>query len=138
MAECSYEELEHTSEIGIRVHAENPGALFACAAEAMFALLQIEPDLHSAALSHRIVLDSADAECLMVDWLGELLYLHETTGAVITSCRVDDWSPTHLEADATGYQPSEPPSLHIKAVTFHQLSVTQTDAGWIAVVFFDI
>ena len=104
----------------------------------MFALLQVKPDSRSAEITRRILVDSVDAECLMVDWLSELLYLHETTGVTIKDCQVHSWSPTHVEATVTGCLPIEPPSLYVKAVTFHQLSITQTDTGWTAVVFFDI
>ena len=138
MEGCRYEELEHTSEIGVRAHAASPALLYACAARAMFALLQARPAALIPGITHRIVVDSTDADCLMVDWLGELLFLHETAGFVLADCQVDEWSPTRIEATVTGNLPAEPPALHIKAVTFHQLSVAQTDAGWTAVVFFDI
>lgn len=138
MSDCVYEELEHTAEIGVRVRAPSPAELYACAAQAMFSLLQTEPDAQSDAVCREVVIDSADPESLMVDWLGELLYFHETTGAILAGCHVDLWSPTHLEATVRGFQPMEPPSLHIKAVTYHQLTVAQTCAGWTAEVFFDI
>lgn len=138
MDTCHYEELEHTAEVGVRVHAPGPEALYACAARAMFSLLNVEPDTQPRAASHRLVVESSDAESLMVDWLDELLFLHETTGTIVTECDVNRWSPDRLEASITCNPPLEPPSTHIKAVTYHQLSVVDTGDGWQAEVYFDI
>lgn len=138
MDECTFEELEHTAEIGIRVSASGPGALYACAARAVFSLLNVKPDRKTGAVLHELSVDSADAESLMVDWLGELLFLHETTGTVMAECRVKHWSPVRLEAEVAMHPPLQPPTMHIKAVTYHQLSIVETETGWEAVVFFDI
>ena len=78
---CRYEELAHTAEVGVRVDAASADALYACAARAMFALLHMEPDRDADDVRPSTSsVESVDAESLMVDWLGELLYLHETTG----------------------------------------------------------
>ena len=138
MDECRYEELEHTAEVGVRVDAPGADALYACAARAMFGLLQAAPDREGDAVVQRIVMESMDAESLMVDWLGELLYLHETTGMMLAACVVTAWSPVRVDADVTFAPPVEPPTMHIKAVTYHQLSVVETEAGWRADVYFDI
>ena len=138
VGDCEFEELEHTAEVGVRVQATDSAELYACSAQAMFALLHAEPDTTAVAESHQIIVDSTDAECLMVDWLSELLYIHETNGVVMTNCTVTHWSPTRLEASVIGHPPTQPPSMDIKAVTFHQLSIQQTDDCWTAEVFFDI
>lgn len=87
---------------------------------------------------HSVSLTAVDAESLLVDWLNELLYLHETTGDVFTRYELAAWSPTRLEATVSGGPPAQRPRLHIKAVTYHQLHVAQTAVGWTADVFFDI
>lgn len=138
MPDCLIEELGHTSEIGLRVRADAPEQLFACTAQAMFGLLRVAPDTSRAPIHHTITIDSMDEESLMVDWLSELLYLHETTGALYSDCTVLRWTATHLEAQVTGYPPVEPPAVHIKAVTYHQLLIQANAEGWTAQVYFDI
>jgi SHS2 domain-containing protein len=138
MPDCLIEELGHTSEIGLRVRADAPEQLFACSAQAMFGLLRVLPNRSLPAVHHTVTIDSIDGESLMVDWLSELLYLHETTGALFSDCTILRWTATHLEAEVTGYPPVEPPAVHIKAVTYHQLLIQANADGWTAQIYFDI
>ena len=138
MADCIVEELGHTAEIGLRIRADAPEQLFACAAHAMFALLRVHTDTTRPAIHHSVTIDSIDGESLMVDWLSELLYLHETTGALFSDCTVLRWTATHLEAQVTGYPPDAPPTMHVKAVTYHQLLIHANANGWTAQIYFDI
>lgn len=138
MPDCLIEELGHTSEIGLRVRADAPEQLFACCAQAMFGLLRVSPNKAHPAIHHHVTIDSMDGESLMVDWLSELLYLHETSGALFTDCAILRWTATHLEADVSGYPPVEAPAVHVKAVTYHQLLIQANADGWLAQIYFDI
>jgi len=138
MQEFVFEELEHTADIGVRVQAHEPAALFAGAARAMFSLLRAEPDAAAPVETRHVVVDAVDIEALMVDWLNELLYLHETVGALFTDCRMRQWSPTRLEAGVAGSRPLGAPQVHIKAATYHQLRIERHADRWTAEVFFDI
>ena len=138
MTDCTVEELGHTSEIGLRIRADAPEQLFACAAHAMFALLRVDADTTRPAIHHTVTIDAMDGESLMVDWLSELLYLHETTGALFSDCTILRWTATHLDAQVTGYPPDAPPAMHIKAVTYHQLLIQANADGWTAQIYFDI
>jgi SHS2 domain-containing protein len=138
MPDCLIEELGHTSEIGLRIQADAPEQLFACSAQAMFALLRVLPDTSRPATRHDVIIDSMDGESLMVDWLSELLYLHETSGAIFADCTILRWTATHLEAQVSGYPPAQLPAVHIKAVTYHQLLLQANANGWMAQIYFDI
>ncbi len=138
MQEFVFEELEHTADIGVRVQAHEPAALFTGAARAMFALLRAEPDVAAPVETRHIVIDAPDVEALMVDWLNELLFLFETVGALFTDCRIRQWSPTRLAADVAGRPPLGAPQVHIKAATYHQLHIERHADLWTAEVFFDI
>jgi SHS2 domain-containing protein len=138
MYQCRFEELGHTAEIGLSVQADAPELLYACAARGMFSLLRTQPDPQAPPVRHSVKLDALDGESLLVDWLSELLYLYETTGAIFDDCDVTRWTPTHLEAQVSGRRALTPPAVHIKAVTYHQISVTAGADGWAAQVYFDI
>jgi SHS2 domain-containing protein len=138
MPDCLIEELGHTAEIGLRVRADAPEQLFACCARAMFDLLRVHPDATRPAIHHHVTIDSIDGESLLVDWLSELLYLHETSGALFSECTILRWTATHLDAQVTGYPPAAPPAIQVKAVTYHQLKVQANADGWTAQVYFDI
>jgi SHS2 domain-containing protein len=138
MTTCRFEELGHTSEIGLRIHADAPELLFACAARGMFSLLRVPLDLAQPPRTHHIHVESLDGESLLVDWLNELLYLYEMTGALYNDCTVTHWTHTQLDAIVCGYPPAATPAVQIKAVTYHQLQVQADAGGWRAQVFFDI
>lgn len=137
--DCAYEELGHTSEIGIRLTAATAPALFSCAAQAMFHLATpVDEATIEIEQSRTITVTSADSESLLVDWLNELLYLYETSGVVFRQFTIAAWAPTQLEATVAGGRTETPPAMHIKAVTYHQLAVEERDEEWQAQVFFDI
>jgi SHS2 domain-containing protein len=135
---CSVEEVGHTAEIGLRLRAAAPDALFACAGEAMFALTGVTVDADAPATERTVRIQAPDMESLLVDWLNELVYLFETTGEVFTEIEVVGWSPEELEAIVRGRRPLDAPRLHVKAVTYHDLAVRPDGDGWLAQVTFDI
>lgn len=138
MTDCQIIELDHTAEIGLHIQADAPETLFACAAYGMFELLRVKPDRGKPIHRHTVQLQSPDHESLLVDWLNELIYLYETTGALYTECTVTKWQGTGLTAEVSGRPPADPPAVHIKAATYHQLFVRAGDDGWGAQIFFDI
>ncbi len=149
---CRTEELAHTSEIGLRAHAATLGDLFGCLARAMIDLTGAQPDDEAAedaeSLTLEVDVSAVDVESLLVDWLNEVLYLHEVTGVVPERVTVHAVTPPTLQAreiraTVAGRRGRGLPDLQIKAVTYHQLSVVrqntaEQDGEWKAEVFFDI
>jgi len=138
---CQFEELAHTAEIGMCVHAPDLPALFACAAAGMFALVGVcteDPGGVPSATSFSLTLDAVDTESLLVDFLSELVYLYDTTGVACADVEIIAWKPTSLQANARGWRPTEVPRMQIKAVTYHGLEIVAAEVGWQATVYFDI
>ena len=75
--DCQVTELEHTAEIGLQVRAASAPTLFACIAQAMFALVGLTPDTTAAGTPHTVSVTAPDVESLLVDWLSELAYLYD-------------------------------------------------------------
>lgn len=143
MQGCVYEELGHTADVGVRVQAADWARLLACAGEALFALMRgasfpTEAEADDAMHALIAVSDAADFESLLVDWLNELLYIHETADVYLSAFDVLECSETAVRATAAARLCETPPAMHIKAVTYHQLRVGQTADGWTSEVFFDI
>ncbi|MGD2058279.1 MAG: archease, partial [Anaerolineales bacterium] len=68
-----FEELEHTADWSLRVHARTIDELFVHAAMGMFSLL--DPEFRPQGSETRsLQITAADFETLMVSWLEELLY----------------------------------------------------------------
>lgn len=132
-----YEEIEHTADVGIRAYGANLNELFANAAEGMFSLIA-DLDAVKAVGEVEVRLDAADVPTLLLRWLSELLYLHETQQLLFSTFDVDVRG-TSLHGRARGEaidKTRHELKLVIKAVTRHTLAV-EPDRG-IAQVIFDI
>ncbi len=78
---------------------------------------------------------------LMVDWLSELLYLHDVEYLLFKEFTVGSLGEDGLEAVVKGEPFQE--GVHvikteIKAVTYHQIKVEKEKGGWKAQVIFDL
>lgn len=133
---CSYEELAHTADVGMRVHAPSPAELFACAAHSLVALAGATPG--EPAQQRRVTVEALDAESLLVEWLNEVLFLCESSGAVIADVQILQWTPTALVAEVSLAPPATPPRGAIKAVTYHRLRLAEEPEGWLAEYFVDV
>ncbi len=132
-----YRELDHIADWAIEVWGQDLVALFEHAAVALFEMqgadMTAEPTVTVVAGSQGM-----DLETLLVAWLNELLYLSEMNDALFTRFDVaieDDLEPT-LTASARGV-PGRGHLAHVKAVTYYQLTVEPTPAGWRATITFD-
>jgi len=131
-----FEEVEHTADIAIRVWGHDLAELFANGAYGM-ACQMADPDTVVRTVERLIELAAYDAETLLVTWLGELLYLSERDGCVFTAFDPLEVSPTRLRAVAWG-GPVRERQRHIKAVTFSDLEIVHTGAGYEATIVFDV
>jgi SHS2 domain-containing protein len=130
-----YEVLEHTADLALRIHGHDLRELFANAAYAMFsqlANLEYAPDLQ-----HQVAVEGSDYESLLVNWLNELLYLHETRGEVYTVFDIEQLTAQYLQATVHGTR-SQDVEMIIKAATFHDLAIQTTGDGYAATVVFDV
>ena len=131
-----FEEIAHTADLAMRAYGRDMKELFANAAYGMFSLMAdlsaITPVVH-----RRVHLQAPDQEALLVDWLNELLYLHEAEGEVYSSFDIQALSPTELSATVEGDK-TEAVTKVIKAATFHDLEITKTEDGYAATITFDI
>ena len=130
-----YELLAHTADLAMRVNGRNPPDLFVNAARAMFDVMTVPPE--KITVERQIVLAAADSEALLVDWLNELNFLHETEGETYTRFVLDEFTSTHLSAQISG-GPTVEKTLVIKAATYHELWIIPVDDGVEATIVFDI
>lgn len=84
-------------------------------------------------------MEADDLGALLVDWLEEILYLHEVRRIALGGVSVEV-----EEARARGAVSAVPlgddpiDGTQVKAVTYHQLAVEERDDGWWVRVFLDI
>jgi len=135
-----YTLLDHTADLRVAFRGNDLKALFENAARALIDLL-----LRGASSERpspvQISVSGEDLPDLMVRWLGEILYLLEGEGRVVTSLKIHRLVSTTLDA-TLGTIPFDP-LVHeiqnaIKAVTFHQIEVAERGDHWEAKVVFDV
>jgi SHS2 domain-containing protein len=135
-----FEEIEHTADIAIRVRGRSLAEMFASAAYGMACQMAGQPASTDAAgktTERTIELTAYDAETLLVTWLGELLYLSEREGCVFTEFDMVQVTASRLRAVVRG-GPAAAHRRHIKAVTFNDLDIVHTDAGYETTIVFDV
>lgn len=130
-----FEEIDHTADWAFRAYGSTLKELFENAAYALFALegaLDTPPTL-----SREVQAQGIDLEALLVNWLSELLFLQETRRETYQKFEITSLSDTALTAAVRGAH-TQPITKFIKAVTYHDLKIEQTDKGWQATIVVDV
>jgi SHS2 domain-containing protein len=155
--------LDHTADVGLDIVGPSVDALFDRAARGLFALLHGDdraaggapradgpgqaaldaradrpPHAVGTTTSRRIAVEAPDIAALLVAWLRELLWLHESAGFVYDGGRFEALTATTLTADVVGAPAARTPAREIKGVTYHGLEVRRTNGDWHARVIFDV
>jgi SHS2 domain-containing protein len=136
-------EIDHTADIGIQVTAPDRDTLYARAAEGMFTVLT---DLSAVQprTEEPFTVTAPDAEALMVRWLSELNFHHSTTHRLFCEFDVEvREEPDALVLEGRARGESIDLERHvvfteIKAVTFHDLAVAESEGMWSVQVIFDM
>ena len=138
-----YQFFDHTGDIGVSLSGRTVDELFAAAAAAftdsITALEKVEPKR-----PEELSVAAPELDLLLVDFLSELLYRFDTRGWLTRDAEVEvrefdgGWQ---LQGTLLGEKHDT--SRHgvrvlIKAVTYHQLAVTQQAGTWTADIVFDI
>jgi len=132
--------LEHTADIGFEAFGASREEVFANAARALFHIV-VEPESVSPRAAVEIRVGGADPPSLLVNWLSELLYLQDAEGWLFRDFEIHSLADESLAAVARGEKfdaARHQLKLLVKAITYHQLSLDQTPAGWRAQVYVDI
>lgn len=135
-----YRIFDHTADLGVEVSAATREELYAGAAFALFDLLA---DLSTvrAGIVREIVVDGEDPADLLVNFLREILYLWNGERFLIKTFSAREVKPLRLKVLLRGefFDPARHRiKQEIKAVTYHQASVSETDEGFVAKVVFDV
>ena len=140
MAPLSYEVFEHTADIGLHAYGATLEELFIHAAQGMESLM-VAPEQIRTEVQREVVVEGHDEISLLIAWLNELIFLFDTEYLLFRDFTIDAISATRLTAQTVG-EPYDARrhdlSSAIKAVTWHEASVEQSDDGYKARIIFDI
>ena len=131
---------DHTADIGLHVFGRDSAELFTTAAKALFDIMAGRDRL-KATQSLPLHVDGLDWPDLMVNWLREILYLWSGKDLLVHDARILNIEPQMLDAEifVDPYDPQRHTvNTEIKAVTYHQIEVTQLMSGWEAKIILDV
>ncbi len=132
-----FEEIEHTADWALRVRGRDLAELLLNAARGMVSLVVANPAAIPTNVKQQVELESIDPESLLVDWLSELAYWAETEGVIFHQFDLQAVTSTSLQATVHGGQVAEL-NKHIKAVTYHNLEIVETEYGLETTIVFDV
>jgi len=149
-----YIEIEHTADVGIALRAPDIRSAFERAAAAAFDLMcDLDSVVPDASFALSVEGRPDDLEHLMVRWLSELLYLHDSEGVLLSEFDILELSSDRaLDGDKGAVAGSlltarvrgerfdarrHHMKIELKATTYHQLAVEQKDDDWSIRVIFD-
>jgi SHS2 domain-containing protein len=136
----NYELIEHTADVGVRVTAASLKELFQNAACAMFDIMaeEVNPGVKETK-KIQIKQTAGDADELLVNWLNELLSLSATKSLIFSDFAIKKIDSNNLKAVVSGGDiKNYKVNTEIKAATYHELKLEQSNSGWKAEVIFDV
>ena len=135
-----YRVFDHTADLGVEVTGATLEELYA---GAVFALFDLLTDLSAVRETEErtLTVEGDGPDDLLVNFLREVLYAWNGDRFLIRRCTIREVAPGQLTVLLLG-EPYDPARhrirMEIKAVTYHQASVSRTEAGWMARVVFDV
>lgn len=133
----SFEIIEHTADVGIRATGTTLEEMFEQVTFGLADIMGIATN--ESGRPQRIAVTSDDLGGLLVDWLSEVLYVHEVRDALLGKVHV----ASVKEGSATGELELVPRAgdvdgTQVKAITYHQLEVARVGSVWMAQVYVDV
>jgi SHS2 domain-containing protein len=135
-----YEYIDHTADIGIRGFGKTFLEALGNVAQGMFAAMH-DMKYVDAVESRNVDISAATAEDLVVQFLNQLLYLHDAEKFIPIEYQFELTEPNRIQGTLRGerFNPDKHYILdEVKAVTYHQLLIEQKDKDWIIQVICDL
>nr|WP_225917864.1 archease [Halobaculum rubrum] len=130
---------EHTADVAVAATADSLGGVFAAVAEGLTAAMcdSIPPTDDRFEMHVR----SESPEAALFDYLDECIYERDVRGVLPADHQAtvrhdgDEWV---VEATARGVPLTDVTARDVKAVTYSEMELAETDEGWRAYVVFDV
>jgi SHS2 domain-containing protein len=135
---ATFEVLEHTADVGLRLMGDSPEDLLVAAGEG---LASLEGSWFPGEGRERpVTVEARDLPGLLVAWLDELLYLRDAEDVVFGGFRVADLADGRVRAAVRTAPRGDRilESAGVKAATYHRLRFERTNGGWSADVYLDV
>lgn len=154
-----FEVLDHPADMGFRAHGQSLDSLFANSALALTNIV-IDAGTNAAEELVDVKLEGSNLDELMFSWLSEILYQFDGERNIVSSCQ-SQVTPQMIVTGVSGddndsvrsnkgynltakvsmikFDPSKHRvKTYVKAVTFHQMEITNDNGHFSAQVYLDI
>ncbi|MFB6309472.1 MAG: archease [Haloarculaceae archaeon] len=139
-----FELRDHTADVAVEATADTLTAVFAAVADGMAAAMC--EDLPDEGDRFSLSVTAEGREALLFDYLDELIYQRDVRAVLPVDNEVtgverieDDGAELwRLQANARGVPLDAIHAREIKAVTYSEMVLEETDGGWRAYVVFDV
>ena len=136
----SYRLFDHTADLGMEFFGASREELFVSAGTGIFDVIS-DINQIKAEKTFQINVEGIDLEDLLVNWLRELLYLHQVKRMLLREFHISEMNDLHLKGSVRG-EPFDAKrheiKKEVKAATYHNIEVTENKGRWTARVIFDV
>lgn len=130
--------LEHPTDLKIKIRGQTLKDLFRNAGIALFRSIDSRKSLPKAVGKWReIEVKSADQESLLIDWLNELISIHEIENENYFDIKILKLTENLIKTKIRGI-PSISDRFDVKAATYHGIEIKKVKEGYEAKALFDI
>jgi len=134
-----YDLRDHTADVAVEATGETLGEAFAAAADGMAAAMcEDRPD---GGQEYSFVVTAESWEALLFDYLDELIYERDLRSVLPVDNRAEvsaEGGTFELAGRYRGIPLSAVHARDLKAVTYSEMVIEETDAGWRLYVVFDV
>jgi SHS2 domain-containing protein len=140
----SFDLREHTADVAVEATGETVGDAFAAVADGLAAAMCDDwpgPDDPDGGARSELSVAAEGREAALYDYLDQLIYERDVQSVLpvdneATVSRQDGaW---HVEASYRGVPLGAVTAREVKAVTYSEMAIARTDAGWRIYVVFDV
>jgi len=136
----TWEEVDISGDVGLKVWGDSLAELFRNAGEGMYSLVA-DPRLIETSSEISVHADGESLEGLLVAFLNELIFHFDTHDFIGKEIDINSISERSLDVTVRGEANGELSGnghLLLKAATYHNISIQESEGKWTAFVMFDI
>ena len=135
----SFELRDHTADVAVEARAPSRDELFAAVADGLAAAMC--DDVPERGERFSVSVHAESDEALLFDYLDELIYQRDVRDVLPVDNEVtvtDDDGEWTVSGSARGVPLSALSAREVKAVTYSEMKLAETEDGWYAYVVFDV
>jgi SHS2 domain-containing protein len=135
-----FETIDISGDVGLKIYGESLENLFRNAAVGLYSLIT-DPSQLEIKKTITVKADGDTREGLLIAFLNELIFHFDTDGFMGKNIKIDKVTDNSVEATISGeeFDPDRHEGkLLLKAATYHDVSVEESEGIWTASVIFDI